>query len=182
MTPHSANGQPQPAAGRKLSTAMTDLVLKELTIADAQTYYEILDANRAHLSRHGDYQDEANATAAWVTDHLSGPAADRFGIWLNHRLIGRVDLVHVAPPRYGLGYWLSKDATGHGYATLACAALLDYARSQRGATDVFAGVTHGNHRSVALLQRLGFQPIADFDTYTRFHLQLDSTTSAIHRS
>lgn len=40
-------------------------------------------------------------------------------------------------------------------------------------TDIFAGVTHGNHRSVNLLQRLGFRAVAEFETYTRFHRWLD---------
>jgi RimJ/RimL family protein N-acetyltransferase len=174
--------QPPSPAARQLSTAMPGLVLQELTVADAETYYHVLDRNRAHLSRYGDYQDEANATPQWATDHLSQPAPDRFGIWLDHHLIGRADLVHAAPPRYGLGYWLSHDRTGHGYATTACSTLIDYARSRHGATDIFAGVTHGNHPSVAVLQRLGFRSIAEFDTYTRFHLQLSPRTSAIHKS
>jgi ribosomal-protein-serine acetyltransferase len=161
---------------------MAGLVLKELTVADTQSYYHVLDRNRAHLSHYGDYQDEANATPAWVTDHLSHPAPDRFGIWLDQHLIGRVDLVHAAPPRYGLGYWLSHDATGHGYATTACSTLIDEARSRHRATDIFAGVTHGNHRSVAVLQRLGFQPVTDFDTYTRFQLRLAPGSSAVDRS
>lgn len=181
MTSQSAHEE-RPPAVRKLTTPVVGLVLQELTVAYARTYYSVLDRNRAHLSRHGDYQDEANATEAWVAEHLTHPAPDRFGIWLDEHLVGRVDLVHAAPPRYGLGYWLSKEATGHGYATTACATLIDYAQSQRGATDIFAGVTHGNHRSVALLQRLGFQPIADFDTYTRFHRRLDPTAPPIHRS
>jgi RimJ/RimL family protein N-acetyltransferase len=176
MTNQPARDQP-PSAVRQLSTAMPGLVLRELTVADAPAYYRVLDRNRDHLSRYGDYQDEANATPAWATDHLNHPTPDRFGIWLDHHLIGRVDLVHAAPPRYGLGYWLSQHATGHGYATTACAALIDHARSHYGATDIFAGVTHGNHHSVALLQRLGFQPVTDFDTYTRFHLRLDPAIS-----
>lgn len=52
------------------------------------------------------------------------------------------------------------------------AALLDHARDGLGATDVFAGVTHGNTPSVALLRRLGFDVAADLDGYTRFHLSL----------
>jgi RimJ/RimL family protein N-acetyltransferase len=171
--------QPPPAPARQLDTENPALVLKELTVADARTYHRLLDRNRAHLSRYGDYQDEADATPAWTAGHLSRPAPDRFGIWLDHRLIGRVDLVHTGPPRYGLGYWLSHDAVGRGYATTACSALIDYARTRRGATDIFAGVTHGNCRSVALLRRLGFQPVAGFDTYTRFHLGLDPKASPV---
>jgi RimJ/RimL family protein N-acetyltransferase len=155
-----------------IATALAGLTLRDLTVADASTYFAVLDRNRAHLSRHGDYQDEAAATPEWVVDHLCRPAPDRFGIWLGEQLIGRVDLVHAEPPKFGLGYWLSHDATGHGHATRACAAVIAHARSHRAATDLFAGVTHGNTRSVAVLTRLGFLPVAALPTYTRFHLAL----------
>ena len=59
---------PSPLAKRQLSTTMAGLRLQELTVADAQVYYGVLDRNRAHLSEYGDYQDEANATLAWVID------------------------------------------------------------------------------------------------------------------
>ncbi|MFD1146604.1 GNAT family N-acetyltransferase [Saccharothrix hoggarensis] len=154
-----------------LGTSVPGLVLTPLTAADAPAYYALLDRNRDHLSRHGDHRDEAGGTPAWVAAHLSEPVPDRYGIRLGDRLVGRVDLTHVDPPRYGLGYWLAHDATGHGYATAACAAVLGHARAS-GATDVFAGVTRGNDRSVALLLRLGFRPIAELETHTRFHLPL----------
>ncbi|WP_447004189.1 GNAT family N-acetyltransferase [Saccharothrix isguenensis] len=152
---------------------MPGLVLTALTAADAESYYAVLDRNRDHLNRHGDHVNEAHATLAWVTDHLARPGPDWYGIRLEDRLVGRVDLAHAAPPGYGLGYWLSHDATGHGYATAACTAIVRHARTFHGATDIFAGVTHGNHRSVALLGRLGFRPITEFETYTRFHLPLN---------
>jgi len=41
-----------------------------------------------------------------------------------------------------------------------------------GATDVFAGVRHGNVRSVAVLRRAGFVESVHFDHYTRFRLPL----------
>jgi ribosomal-protein-serine acetyltransferase len=78
----------------------------------------------------------------------------------------------VDPPQYGFSYWVDHDATGNGYTTAACAGVLDYARSQLGASDVYAGVVHGNDASVALLRRLGFAVSAEFDEYTRFHLRL----------
>jgi RimJ/RimL family protein N-acetyltransferase len=173
MSVHDRNEQPHPAADATIRTATAALTLRPLTAVHAPIYFEVLDRNRAHLSQHGDYQDEANATEEWVVDHLGEHAPDRYGIWLDQHLIGRIDLVHVEPPRYGLGYWLSHDATHRGYATVACGALIDFARTRRGATDIFAGVTHGNSRSVAVLERLHFEPIADLGTYTRYHLQLD---------
>ncbi|HEX4225593.1 MAG TPA: GNAT family N-acetyltransferase, partial [Pseudonocardiaceae bacterium] len=162
-----------------MSTSIPGLTLDELTVADADAYYALLDLNRQHLSQRGDYQDEARATPEWTTAHLTQPAPDRFGIRLRNELVGRVDLVHAAPPRYGLGYWLSHDATGHGYATAACAAIIEHARTAYEATDIFAGVTHGNDPGIAVLRRLDFQPITRFDHYTRFHLPLRPSRSAL---
>lgn len=167
---------PSPSPLRDLPTSIPGLVLRTLTPGDAAAYYTLIDRNRDHLGQFGDYQDEKHATPAWVNRHLtetSGTAGHRYGIWLGHEIIGRVDLNPVAPPRYTLGYWLSHEHTGHGYATAACRTLVDYGRTTLAATRIFAGVTYGNRRSIAVLERLGFTPIADLDTYTRFCLQLD---------
>lgn len=157
-----------------LPTRIPGLVLRALTLEDADAYYDLLDRNRLHLSRLGDYQEEKNATRAWVREHLGqDPGPDlRYGIRLDGELIGRVDLIAVDPPRYGTGYWLDEARTGAGRATAACRALFDHAARALGATDVFAGVTHGNDRSAALLRRLGFEPVVDFESYTRFRLAL----------
>jgi len=169
--------------GHRLPTPIPGLTLRQLSAADVDAYYAQVDSNRAHLSRYGDYQPEKVATLDSVASELSQPSSNfRYGIYLDGQLIGRVDLVPVAPPHYAIGYWLSQDSTGRGYANAACTAVIEYARTALSATDIFAGVTHGNHRSVALLKRLGFRPVADFATYTRFHLSLNSTTPAIETS
>ncbi|CAL9558028.1 GNAT family N-acetyltransferase [Streptomyces sp. enrichment culture] len=157
-----------------LPTRTPGLVLSELTLRDAEAYHRLLDMNRAHLSRLGDYQEESRATPAWVRRHLAeDPGPDlRYGIRLHGELIGRVDLVATDPPRYGTGYWLCRSRVGAGHATAACEALYGHAARVLGATDVFAGVTHGNDRSTALLTRLGFEPVAVFGQYTRFRLRL----------
>ncbi|WP_159392934.1 hypothetical protein [Streptomyces cyaneogriseus] len=49
--------------------------------------------------------------------------------------------------------------------------MIDHAVRVLGATDIFAGVTHGNDKSAALLRRLGFEPVADFARCTRFRLR-----------
>ena len=96
----------------------------------------------------------------------------RFGIWLGSQLIGRVDLNPVNPPHYAIGYWLSGDSTGHGYMTRVCRAAISYGRDALRATDIFAGVTHGNDKSVAVLRRLGFARVASFQRYDRYQLVL----------
>lgn len=169
----------------QLLTQTPGLILRRLTAADADAYYALVDCNRAHLSQYGDYQAEKVATLDWVISELSQPSSNfRYGIHLGDRMIGRVDLVlvPVAAPHYTIGYWLRRDSTGRGYAIAACNTVIEYARAALSATDIFAGVTHGNHRSIALLKRLGFRPVAEFATYTRFQLCLTPVPPTIQSS
>ncbi len=159
-----------------IETPHEDLELRELTPRDARAYHELVQRNATHLTRLGDYQDEVAASVQDLATALAAPTerATRFGIYFKNTLIGRIDLVPVDPPRYGLGYWLSETHTGRGLATTAVAALLAYAHLDLNATDIFAGVTHGNHPSEALLTRLNFTRVAEFATYDRYHLELQA--------
>ena len=157
-----------------LKTDFPDLVLRTLKQSQAAELHQLLQQNRDHLTAHGDYADQVimsqdeHAAELAARDHSNL----RFGLVLSGDLIGRMDLVPVDPPKYALGYWLAEQATGKGYATAALQALISFARSDLRATDIYAGVTHGNRRSEALLGRVGFLPVADFDGYRRFHLSL----------
>jgi RimJ/RimL family protein N-acetyltransferase/8-oxo-dGTP pyrophosphatase MutT (NUDIX family) len=156
----------------ELATARRGLSLRELTVADADHYFALIDRNRLHLTRHGDYSGMATITSAQVQASLATPTDDntRFGIWLDDRLVGRVDLNPYNPPNYVLGVWLDEATTGKGHATHACRAAIAFARSHLRAGDIWAGVTHGNHRSVALLGRLGFERVAELEHHSRFRL------------
>ncbi|GHE09657.1 GNAT family N-acetyltransferase [Streptomyces alanosinicus] len=164
----------------ELKTDVARLTLRALTAEQADEYYALIDRNREHLTQHGDYQ--ALAASDHQTAHaelLNDPNPSlRCGILLDSALIGRVDLVAVNPPKYGFGYWLDHEATGHGYATAACRALIEYGATVLGATDVFAGVTHGNDKSGAVLIRLGFRAAEVFEAYTRYHRSLVASPCA----
>lgn len=157
-----------------LMTTRAGLMLTPLTVEDADAYFALVQASHEHLTAFGDYREEVEASLDAVREALGNPDGPnlRFGLRLDGELIGRIDLVAVDPPRYGMGYWLGARATGKGYMTAAVAALVEFAREQLGATDVFAGVTHGNVKSVAVLERLEFRPVTEFERYTRFHLAL----------
>lgn len=156
-----------------LTTVFPDLVLQVLTQSHALELYDLLQQNRDYLTAHGDYADQLAMSHKELEDDLGDDHGNlRFGLLLRGELIGRIDLVPVNPPKYGLGYWLAEKVTGKGYATAALQALIAFARMDLHATDIYAGVTHGNRRSVTLLERAGFLPVADFNSYRRFHLRL----------
>ena len=134
-----------------------------------------MQANSRHLTAHGDFRDQIQASDKALAEELiADPSRHwRFGIFFRDELIGRVDLLGIEPPKYGLGYWLSENHTGKGYATEAVRAVIGFASSTCGASDIYAGVTHGNAPRIALLSRLGFHPSTRFDTYTRYHLAMN---------
>ena len=57
-----------------------------------------------------------------------------------------------------LGYRLTSESRGRGYATEAARAVLDYYLEQ-GMTNIIAFTAHGNNPSQAVLKKLGFKAI-----------------------
>jgi ribosomal-protein-serine acetyltransferase len=155
----------------ELRTADRELFLRELTVADADEYYALIARNRVHLTQFGNYQDEGAATLAWVKASLARSASGlRFAIWHQGALVGRAELVPKLPGHYGLGYWLGREHVGHGVMTKTVSRLLEHARETLEAVAFFAGVTHGNAKSVAVLRRLGFVPAVTRADHTVFTL------------
>ena len=56
-----------------------------------------------------------------------------------------------------IGYVLFQKAQGRGFATEAVAGVLEHLAAREGATEAHASVDAANVRSVALLERLGFE-------------------------
>lgn len=154
------------------ATSIAGLDLREATAEDAAALFALVQQNRVHLTAFGDY---AELVARSQADIAADIVANRpLGFCIVHAgaIIGRADLVAVDPPRYGIGYWLAPGATGKGFATAAILALAQRARDNLGASDLYAGVTHGNAKSVAVLERVGFRRVADFERYSRYHMAL----------
>ncbi|GJF30598.1 N-acetyltransferase [Kitasatospora sp. NE20-6] len=64
-----------------------------------------------------------------------------------------------------IGWRLAREAWGHGYATEAARTCLDFGFEDLGLPEVLAVTTVANHRSQAVMQRLGMtrDPADDFD-------------------
>jgi [ribosomal protein S5]-alanine N-acetyltransferase len=71
-------------------------------------------------------------------------------------LIGSASLRRFArDQRAELGYWLGADAWGHGYATEAAGALVDFGFTELNLSRVYAHVLEGNDGSCRVLEKLG---------------------------
>jgi RimJ/RimL family protein N-acetyltransferase len=156
---------------RKLiSTSNPDFVLRELTSDDERAYYALVNANRLHLTKHGDYPEMRYSTAESVkVDLKSREDKAMFAGWFKGELAGRFDLAPKGGNAFVIGYWLGEKFTGQGLATAGCQALIDYGRKNLGLTDVWAGVTKGNDPSAAVLSRLGLEAVKDMGSHIRFH-------------
>ena len=73
------------------------------------------------------------------------------------RLIGCIGL-HRQNGAYELGYWLTPDAWGRGYATEAGVQMIEIARIALGLTCLHAGHYADNAASARVLAKLGFTP------------------------
>jgi RimJ/RimL family protein N-acetyltransferase len=146
--------------------------LRPLAASDAAGYRVLVHRNAGHLGR--DYAVDINADEAEQAEAFGrNPEPPvMFGIIADGKLIGRIDLVPVDPPRFGLGYWVSQDHTRQGIATAAVGAVVTYARRTLAASSVYAGVSRGNTTSEGVLERNGFTRVASFGTYDRFHRAL----------
>lgn len=98
-----------------------------------------------------------------------------FGLWAverkrDRRLLGDIGLgtsEFGAPfcPAVDIGWQLARDAWGQGYATEGATAVLEFAFSQLGLSEVVAHTTRRNERSRAVMRRLRMthNPADDFD-------------------
>jgi [ribosomal protein S5]-alanine N-acetyltransferase len=98
----------------------------------------------------------------WITGRIAWWAQGR-GVTLAiarreapHELLGSVSLRRfVRDRRAELGYWLGADAWGHGFATEAAGALLDFGFAELGLARIYAHVLEGNEASCRVLDKLG---------------------------
>jgi RimJ/RimL family protein N-acetyltransferase len=109
-----------------------------------------LERLRAHVDQHG--------FGLWAAERRS-----------DGRLLGFVGLQHVPfeahfTPAVEIGWRLARDAWGHGYATEAAVACVDYAFADLGLDELLAMARPGNLASLRVMERIGMthDPADDF--------------------
>ena len=114
----------------------------------------------------------AAEVAETIEESIRDFAARGFGIWLIElgspaglvstaaALVGTAGLRPLEESGLEIFYSLTPGAWGHGYATEAARAVVEYGLGPLGLPEVLAEVDEGNAASVAVVKRLGMTPYA----------------------
>ena len=115
----------------------------------------------------------AAEVAETIEESIGDFAASGYGIWLielgsgpnsgpsaEPGLVGTAGLRPLEESGLEIFYSLAPDAWGHGYATEAARAVVDFALGFLGLPEVLAEVDEGNAASVAVVKRIGMTPYA----------------------
>ena len=103
--------------------------------------------------------------AETIEESIGDFAVRGFGVWLIELgsaagLIGTAGLRPLGSSGLEIFYSLAPGAWGHGYATEAARAVVEYGLGPLGLPEVLAEVDEGNAASVAVVRRLGMTPYA----------------------
>lgn len=161
---------------RIANTACASTTIRPLRAVDIAPLVALMRRNRRHLNAHSSWDEVIDGAQADLQGRVEGDGPPlAFAIWCGDHLAGGLTLLPVNPPRFGLSYWVDAGHTRRGAGTAAVAEAVEHARPM--ATDLYAGVTHGNTASVRVLRRAGFAAIEEFEEYTRYHLRLADTAT-----
>ena len=89
----------------------------------------------------------------------------KLGIFRNSILIGGIGLTPEADGYCEFGYWLGFEYWGKGYATEACSALLNYAKTNTSYKNFKANVYKENTASSKVLEKVGFRQIGEGESF-----------------
>ncbi len=163
--PHLLRGPHLPAPVLAPVLRTPRLVLRPHRMSDAPTWLRIESDPTIRESLHWPARDRrrmlthlrhrTRKTILWHTNDFLALAVERDG-----EIIGDVSmhLRGVAPEARSVevGWLQLPEHRGHGYATEAASALLDFAFDEVGARRATAVIDEDNARSIALAERLGF--------------------------
>lgn len=155
--------------------------LREARPEDAEFVHRLVNSE-GWLSNIGDrkIQNLADADAYIRNNYIAAYLKFGFGFWIVCTKIDDVPIGISGFAKRGhldgvdLGYALLPEYFGKGYAIEATKAVLDYGLRTLGLNRIIAIVLHGNPRSIAILEKLGFSYEKDIihdgnETLAQYH-------------
>ena len=147
------------------------LTLRRFVGADAARVAEISSNwNVARMLRLAPYPEGVEEKRAWLLSHEAEWVAGtgyRFALIEGGVLVGCADLDEIDAGRGGIGYWLDEGRWGHGLATEAAGAVLDFACGTLGLDRLESGHAFDNPGSGRVLEKLGFQRLEDTTVWSQ---------------
>lgn len=142
-----------------------ELMLRTITLDDAETVFALTDTSRAYLREWLpwlDFTKELADTKSYIEGCIAGYEAKSsmsFVIIFHDKIVGIAgfNTINHANKIAAIGYWLSADAQGHGIMTTTVQALLQYAFVELQLNKVEIRAAVGNTKSRAIPERLGFK-------------------------
>lgn len=138
------------------------LLLRAFDLQDAERVRQLAGDERvADVTRNIPHPYPEGLAEEWIAGHATTCSTGEgvsYAITLeeNHQLIGCISLVNIHDRQAETGYWLGVDFWGHGYATEACKALVEFGFSQLGLNRIFAKYLERNPASGRVLTKSGF--------------------------
>jgi [ribosomal protein S5]-alanine N-acetyltransferase len=140
---------------------MTDFSIRDTTEADLPALFEIqTDADGQYLAA---FTDTSNDREKYLRKHrqlLADDSVRQKTIVVEGEVIGSI-ASFVLDGDTEVTYWIRRDFWGRGIATKALAALLE----QVPVRPVFARAAHDNAGSIRVLERNGFVPIGEEESF-----------------
>lgn len=155
------------------------VLLRPYRTGDGPAFFDSVDSNR----------DDLATWVAWVDQYKTVKDAEAYARRMQSKWIARTALIlgifskdgskHYGGtgfhgfdwdiPSFELGYFLRKDARGHGYGTEAVNLVLDFAFEHLDAKRVWASCDAKNEASIRLLERCGMLREATMHNECRDH-------------
>jgi len=131
----------------------------------AESLFNLVNANRAHLREWLPWVDQMQSVANFVyyISDTKRRAADKtdfgYAIIIDKNIVGRIGLHHINQHNKiaEIGYWLADDQQGRGIITRCCTALINHGFTQLGLNRIEIKCATGNEKSRSIAEKLQFK-------------------------
>ncbi len=154
----------------EVTTPNDTVAIRQLVPEDAESYFGLIEFDRAHLSQsyHGEEPDgtaQKYLTVEAVLESIVHPDPDkhRFGIWDGDTMVGTSNLTIVNATTAESGSWVGAEHKGHHYAARARSLLLEFAFNNLGLERVLSFVHVGNEASRKSVEKTGYELTGEED-------------------